>query len=121
VNFAGGEVRAFEETLKTKKKGECIVINISSEHGLQNAGDLTKALSIWEVLVDEIRARGPQFHQFSTLAGSTNVFETYTSNHWICDLAKGNHSIVVIVRPLDTLDTVSVGERTIEIFCDKCK
>jgi hypothetical protein len=121
VGVAGGEVRAFEETVKTTKKGECIVINISSEHGLQNDEGQVPDTTIWEVLVDDIRANGPQFHHFSTLGGSSNVFETYTSNHWICNLPKGNHSVVVIVRPLDSLDTVTVGDRTIEIFCDKCK
>lgn len=122
IGATGDEVEVFNEIIKNRKRNTCLVIHISSEHGMTNAGDADTAISIWEVLVDGSPARGPQFHQFSNLASSNNLSETYTGNFWICGLSKEkNMSIVVRVRPLDTSDTVSVGERTIEIFCEKCK
>ena len=122
VGATGDEVEVFNELIRNRRRDACLAINISSEHGLTNAGDTENATSIWEVLVIGSPARGPQFHQFSNLASSTSLSETYTGNFWICGLSKDNNvSIVVRVRPLDPGDTVSVGERTIEIFCKKCK
>jgi len=122
IGATGDEVEVFSESIKNKKKDACLVINISSEYGLTNAGDAGSALTIWEVTVNGTKAKGPQFHQFSNLASSTNLSETYTGNFWICGLSKDNNmSVNVKVRPLDTADAVSVGYRTIEIFCDKCK